>query len=891
VSPLTIPVNTATDITVTVMDAAGTLPLPGISVWAEGLAYATTPVLTDASGVAIVSVNAAYGPSLDIIGRDMAETYRLFTQPVTVTAASLAAPDLTVSTGIGLSDGFALNLPGTLHAAVAEPGATLYARLPNGTLLSSATADLALTPSTLGTVTGIIAVSGYNTYSEPFNVIEAYGQLSGTVASGGSPLGGVTVRLLDGASAQVFSVTSAADGTWAAPADILVADYTVVVDHFGYLHYAQPKFVNYGANTQAIELVAAPSGVFAGFLYDSVTNAPLQGTVRVYRSDNNALVATVLSGVDGSFATPALPYFTYDIQARAWHYRPVTMPVTIEDALIEKSFLLDATSGDLLLVDDGAKGTDNPAKFGGKLGDELLADAYSAEPSKSAVQMVTDLETMGYSVTTVAAASVDPATFADYDLVILSCGNNTATLSNAALKTGLSAFAVMGGHILLEGGELGYDQYGDAGFAANVMHTNDWNADSAGTITVADATAYILNHPNAAAVPLGLAYAGYGDSDAMTPLAGAARPLGWSGAPSDASVITYDANPAPEGGQVVFFCFNYLAAAAGRYQLLENAVLWLTTPEIGNCSVSGTVTLAGQANHGGVVVTATPNGGTTTTAADGSYTLNGLFAGTYTIHAAKSGWAGTDAQVTLAGGEARTGVNFAMNSTTILDQCASPALAIGDNASVFNVMNVATAGVVGSVRVYANITHTWQGDLTVTLTSPAGTQVVLHNRTGSSADNIIGWYPTELVPSGSLGALAGQAMQGAWRLTVADGASGDTGTFNQWCLQIIYAPPYVAATPDAMPAVLALRGNYPNPFNPSTHIRFDLPVRGHVSLQVFDLAGHLVRTLVDEVREPAAHDVVWDGTDNAGRTVSSGAYYCRLTSGSGTATAKMLLLK
>jgi hypothetical protein len=101
----------------------------------------------------------------------------------------------------------------------------------------------------------------------------------------------------------------------------------------------------------------------------------------------------------------------------------------------------------------------------------------------------------------------------------------------------------------------------------------------------------------------------------------------------------------------------------------------------------------------------------------------------------------------------------------------------------------------------------------------------------------------------------------------------------------------VAAAPGELPGVLALRGNYPNPFNPSTHIRFDLPVRGHVSLQVFDLAGHLVRTLVDEVREPAAHDVVWDGTDNAGRTVSSGAYYCRLTSGSGTATAKMLLLK
>ena len=892
INPTAIDANTPTDITVTVMDAAGTSPLAGISVWAEGLAYATTPVLTNAAGVAVVSVNAAYGPTLDIVGRDMAETYRLFTEPVTVNAATLASPGLTVTTGIGLSDAFALNLPGTLHATVAEPGHTLYARLPDGTLLNTAATDLMLTPASLGSVTGIIAVSGYDLYSESFNVIEAYGQLAGTVTSGGAPLTGVTVRLLDGASAEVFAVTTAAGGAWTAPDDILVDDYTVVVDHFGYLHYGQPLFVGYGANTHDIVLAPAPSGVFDGFVYDSVTNEPLQATVRVYRSDNGALYAETTCAADGSFTTPALPYFTYNIQARAWHHKPVTIAVTIEAPETMKTFLLDPTSGDLLLIDDGAKSADNPAKFGGKHGDELLAVGYRSAPAKSAAQMVLDLEEMGYSVTSVLDTAADPATFDDYDLVILACGDNTATLSSATLKAGLIAFAQQGGHILLEGGELGYDQYGDAAFATSVMHTNDWNADSAGSITVNDAAAYILNNPNNAAAPLSLTYAGYGDSDAMAPLADAARPLAWSGYAGDASLITYDPNPAPEGGQIVFFCFNYLAAGAGRYQLLENAVQWLTTPEVGNCSVSGHVLLAGQTNHAGVTVTATPNGGTTTTAADGSYTLSGLFAGAYTIHAAKAGWAGPDMQVTLASGEARTGVDCVMNSTLQMDQCASPGLAISDNSTVFNVMNVAQAGVIGSVRVYVNITHTYQGDLTVTLTSPAGTQVILHNRTGSGTDNIIGWYPDALIPAGNLSGLAGQTMQGDWRLTVSDGAGGDVGIFNQWCLQFIYALPYVSGTPEqGLPSVLALRGNYPNPFNPSTNIKFDLPVRGHVSLQIFDVAGRLVRTLVDDDREAAAHVVVWDGTDDTGRTVSSGAYYCRVTSGAGTATAKMLLLK
>ena len=892
VDPLAINVSTPTPITVTVMDAAGTSPLPGISVWAEGLAYSTTPVLTDASGVAVINVNAAYGPSLDIVGRDMAESYRLFTVPVTVNAASLTAPDLSVTTGIGLSDAFALNLPGTLHATVGEPGHTLYARLPNGTLQQTANPTLDLTPTTLGAVTGIIAVPGYNVYSEPFNVIEAYGQLSGTVTSGGTPLAGVTVRLLDAAAAEVFAVTTAANGTWSAPDDILVANYTVMIDFFGYLHFEQPLFVNYGANTLPIALTPAPSGTLAGFILDSATNEPLQGTVRVYRPDTGALYSEVTCQADGSFATPALPYFTYNVQARAWHHRPVTIAVTLEDPETVKTFLLDATTGDLLVIDDGAKSSFAPAKFGGKLGDELLAEGYSLEPAKSATQIATDLEAMGYSVTTVLDTAADPATFDDYDLVILACGNNTTTLSNATLKSGLVTFAQAGGHLLLEGGELGYDQYGDTNFATYVMHTNDWNADSAGSITVNDASAYILNHPNNAAAPLSLTYAGYGDSDAMTPLAGTARPLSWSSYASDASMITYDANPAPEGGQIAFFCFNYLAAAAGRYQLLENAVQWLTTPEVGNCAVTGTVHLTGRSNHAGVVVTATPNGGTTTTAADGSYTLNGLFAGTYTIHASATGWAAADQQVTLTSGETRTGVNFTMNSTLQLDQCVSPGLAITDNATVTSTMNVTQAGVIGSLRVYVNITHTYQGDLTVTLRSPAGTSVVLHNRTGGSTDNIVGWYPSPLVPSGNLNSLLGQNMQGTWTMTVNDGASGDVGTLVQWCLQVIYAPPYVAGAPEtSVPAALALRGNYPNPFNPQTSIKFDLPVRSHVTLQIFDVAGRLVRTLVDETREAASHVVVWDGTDDAGRPVSSGAYYTRVTSDTGSATAKMLLLK
>ncbi|MBE0565189.1 MAG: proprotein convertase P-domain-containing protein [Krumholzibacteria bacterium] len=891
--PAVIDVNTPTQVTVTVLDAGGVVPQPGIEIWAEGLAYATLPVVTDAAGVAVLEVTAAYGPSLDIVGQDPAQTYRLFTEPVAVDAAELTAPDLAVTTDIGLADAFALNLPGTLHATVGETGHVLYAAMPDGSLLDTAAADLTVTPDRPGQVEGIIAVSGYDLYRESFAVIEAFGTVAGTVTGGGSPLAGVTVVCVAAGGGTVFSVVTDGDGAWAAPDEVLVDGYTLEVDHFGYLPYVQPVFVGYGANTFAVELIAAPSGDFAGVVIDAVDFSPLQGTIRVFRSDTGELYRETTCAADGSFSVAALPYFTYNVQARAYHHVPVNLAIAIEQPETIRNFALEPTSGDLLVIDDGSDKSFREAKYGGKQEDVLLADAYVATAAKSAAQIAIDLEGMGFYAVVEPAATVDPATFRDYDLVVLACGDNTETLQNTVLKAALVDFAEAGGRLLLEGGELGYDHYGDAEFAAKVMHTNDWNADNAGTIAVNDAGAHILNDPNAAAVPLGLIYAGYGDSDAMTPLPDAARPLSWTGYPADASVITYDPNPAPEGGQIVFFTFNYLAVDAGRTALLENAVHWLMRPEAGDCSISGQALLLGETDHAGITVTATPNGGVLTTGPDGGFSLDGLYAGTYTVTAAKPGWLTQVLEITLAEGQDITGVSLVLTPTTVFEACSSPALPLPDYTTVTDAIVVGQSGSVGDVAVFVDVTHTWRGDLIATLTSPSGTQVQLHNRGGSSADDLHGWYPDEIVPVGDLGVFTGEPLHGAWTLAVSDNAGGDVGTFSGWCLRITYGggPVAVAPEPSLVPQVFALHGNHPNPFNPTTTIRFDLPRPGHVRLDVFDVAGRLVRTLVDEYREGAVHAETWDGTDNSGRRAASGVYYCRVVADGNAATAKMLLLK
>ena len=96
---------------------------------------------------------------------------------------------------------------------------------------------------------------------------------------------------------------------------------------------------------------------------------------------------------------------------------------------------------------------------------------------------------------------------------------------------------------------------------------------------------------------------------------------------------------------------------------------------------------------------------------------------------------------------------------------------------------------------------------------------------------------------------------------------------------------------EPVPLVNSLHQNHPNPFNPNTTISFNLRERGHASLAVYDVAGRLVRVLIDGVKEAGPHDVNWDGKDNTGRGVASGVYFYRLEAGSFTETKKMVLLR
>lgn len=159
--------------------------------------------------------------------------------------------------------------------------------------------------------------------------------------------------------------------------------------------------------------------------------------------------------------------------------------------------------------------------------------------------------------------------------------------------------------------------------------------------------------------------------------------------------------------------------------------------------------------------------------------------------------------ITVTGTDAATGelVKTATAALTVIPQGLqdlpfenNTMVAIPDNnaAGITSVIAVPDAATLFGLSVSVDITHTWIGDLTVKLRSPAGTEYTLHNKEGGSADNIVKtWTLTQF---------DGEAVQGDWVLFVSDTASLDTGRLNKWSLNLTVMPD---VSPDPIAPVAA----------------------------------------------------------------------------------------
>jgi len=202
-------------------------------------------------------------------------------------------------------------------------------------------------------------------------------------------------------------------------------------------------------------------------------------------------------------------------------------------------------------------------------------------------------------------------------------------------------------------------------------------------------------------------------------------------------------------------------------------------------------------------------------------------------------------------------------------------------------------------EVHNNSTHAWDGGL-VELSiddgpwvqiEPVGgyPRMIYSNPASPFAANTqvysgsFGWTPAEF----DLSQYSGNA-----RVRFVFGSDGYVSGEGWYIDDVYIESEFVVAADDPVQTVqFELFGNYPNPFNPSTTIRFDLPLRSTVNLDIFNLRGQKICSLVDSELPAGTHRAVWNGLDDQGRPVSSGVYLYRLSDSKNTTTKKMMLMK
>ncbi len=189
-------------------------------------------------------------------------------------------------------------------------------------------------------------------------------------------------------------------------------------------------------------------------------------------------------------------------------------------------------------------------------------------------------------------------------------------------------------------------------------------------------------------------------------------------------------------------------------------------------------------------------------------------------------------------------------------------------------------GGTGSFFTVPGDTFDWTPFVKV-MTPPAGTvSMSLRLRVGKNFVGETYWDDVKITP---LSALANEMA--------ADVAGLEGGMPNYFDYEVLSPIGVEGDLFSNIPRTIELSQNHPNPFNPSTNIVFGIPINSHVTLDVFNILGQRVTTLVNGVREAGTYEVKWDSRNDSGNLVSGGIYFYRLRAGDIHITKKMLLLK
>jgi hypothetical protein len=148
---------------------------------------------------------------------------------------------------------------------------------------------------------------------------------------------------------------------------------------------------------------------------------------------------------------------------------------------------------------------------------------------------------------------------------------------------------------------------------------------------------------------------------------------------------------------------------------------------------------------------------------------------------------------------------------------------------------------------------------------------------------------SETIEDTSMVITLGDNSQYYWLVEALDSDGFIVGSNNNTSNVIVVGT--LAIDGDLIPVEFALRQNYPNPFNPITTLRYDLPEQTHVNITVYDMLGRKVRTILNQQQDPGYKSIIWDATNDYGKSVSAGIYLYQIQAGEYLQTKKMVLLK
>jgi|GEM_PF-535218 len=677
IDPESVQVNTPTNVTVTVQDSTNN-PYQNVEIHIFGYGvdlYDTT----DATGQAILNVDAPYGEYLTVTGRDINETYFLFTDSIKVYGASdLTSWSITATCDtLNVTDKLVPNFPGVVSSTVNPTGYTLDLQgcgIDTSASTSGGALDIDVVPTTTGNVTAAILKPGYNVAKQEIPVKRVKGLVSGFVYEAGSttPVSGAEIKGYPhgadtSSTSPAFSVNSSADGSYSVSDSVYADYYDVYVKKFGYIPLDTMILVKYGNNTKNLYLTPAPSGIVYGRVYDGGTGNGITATIRIYRTDNDSLYTTVYSdSLNNGDYSVTLPYFDYRFLVTAYHYQPITRVVSVGADSVNEDFKMTPTEGNILVIDDydGSKGDiwlDIKAKEK-VVGHSIEVDVKGVKLASSADRFYRWLIDLGYSVDTMNSAQAVGADWSMYDAVIVSSGNDYNPLRESGLIDKITDWYNGGGKLLVEGGEVGYD-YNETDFVRNVLHVDDWDSDNAGDLTLQNASHPLATTPNVLPSTIGISYSAWGDEDAMTLYTGGVLIYGTSSYPNDAGISVFDNTPPPEAGQVIYYGFNLgaLGDSMVAKQLVENSISYLLAQETPpNARIYGVVDSRGNPDDGGAIVRATLHStyGSyyDTTDSGGNYSID-VYPDTYDVYISRDGY--SDTLITVYVGD---GANVEVNA-------------------------------------------------------------------------------------------------------------------------------------------------------------------------------------------------------------------------------------